>query len=110
MLELHLHMTCTCMCIHASLHTCTHSYKYMLRQHYAQHVRCSRDVHACISMPDMPVATNGGNGPVQMHTKPIVEPSLEYMPVQVLTKNEEGCRDDTMPKTSDTRRPCEVGL
>ena len=24
-------------------------------------------------------------------------------------KNEEGCGDDTVPKTSDTRRPCEVG-
>ena len=25
-------------------------------------------------------------------------------------KNEEGCRDDIIPKTSDTRRPCEVGV
>ena len=25
-------------------------------------------------------------------------------------KNEEGCRDDTVPKTSDTRRPCEEGV
>ena len=25
-------------------------------------------------------------------------------------KNEEGCRDDTMPKIVDTRRHCEVGL
>ena len=25
-------------------------------------------------------------------------------------KNEEGGRDDTVPKSSDTRRPCEVGV
>ena len=27
-----------------------------------------------------------------------------------IIKNEEGCRDDTVPKTIDTRRPCEVGV
>ena len=42
-------------------------------------------------------------------------PSLHLCHLQIIQyikiiKNEKGCRDDTVPKTSDTGRPCEVGV
>ena len=44
-----------------------------------------------------------------MNNRYVALGSAEKISIKII-KNEVGCRDDTMPKTGDTRRHCEVEL